>query len=313
MFKLISAVYLYALLPRAMENQDAGIFIVCGILLLIIAVIASLGNSFILYIVKRDPLKCFNKPTNIFNMSLTMVHLFVGALASPFAGVLNILRGQSFEISISSTVSKVEAVLVNFAVGAATLLLFAISIERSTAFILPHLNKKWLTLKRARNISLTATASCFVSNLLLFFPNSKTFFYFVYLHVFIFFPACGILASCAARLRNFKKQARVSVIDSGLPVARLFVHEARRRNSQLIYKLLVTVFSILLPVSMSLFLFYTVRIIEIRCEECLNRKWFWILSNVTLIFLFLISALNPLIMYTRISEYSRSIKHVFRK
>ena len=298
---------------HGMKNPNAGILTISGVIFLIIAVIASLGNSFILYVVKRDPLKCFNKPTNVFNISLTMAHLFAGVIVLPFVGVLNILRGQFPKTLIPSGVIKLEAMLVNFNIGVATLFLFAISTERCTAIILPRFNKKWLTLKRAKTISFTAAVSCFVFCLLLFLPISKNFFYIVYVHVFIFFPACGILASCAARLRNFKKQARVSVINSGLPVAQLFARETRRRNSQLIYKLLVTVLSILLPVLISLFLFYAVRIIEATCEDCSNRKWFIILSNVTLIFLFVSSAFNLLVFYSRIAEYSRSIRHIFRK
>ena len=298
---------------RGMENQSTEILVISGISFLTIAVIASMGNSFILYVVKRDPLKCFNKPTNVFNISLTMAHLLGGVIVIPLTGVLNIIRAQHPDALLPSAVLKLEAVLLNFNIGTATLLLFAISTERSTAVVVPRLNKKWLTVKRAKNISYIATASCFVWCLLLFLPNSKTFFYIVYLHVFILLPVCGILASCAVRLRSFKKQARVSVIDNGLPIAQLFARETRKRNSQLVYKLLVTVFSILLPLLIALSLFYTVKIIETTCEECLQRKWFSIFSNATLVFLFLSAALNPLVLYSRIPEYSRSIKHIFRK
>lgn len=303
----------FANLTREIENPNTDVFTISGAIFLIIAIFASLGNSFILYVVNRDPLKCFNKPTNVFNISLTMAHLFAGVIVLPFAGVLNILRGERPEIVIPPAVVKLEAFLVNFNVGAATLFLFAISTERSTAVIAPHFNKKWLTMKRAKTICYTAATSCFVFCLVLFLPGSKTFFYIVYLHAFIFLPACGILASCAARLRNFRKLARVSVINSGLPVAQLFARETRRRNSQLIYKLIVTVFTILLPVLIALFLFYALRLIEISCEGCLEKKWFIILSNVALIFLFLSSPFNPLVLYSRIVEYSRSIKHIFRK
>ena len=296
-----------------MENQDKEILVISGIIFLIIAVITSLGNTFILYIVKRDPLKCFNKPTNVFNISLTMAHLLAGAIVIPFIGVLNILRAQRPDASLPSAVLKLEAVLLNFNIGTATLLLFAISTERSSAVVVPRLNKKWLTVNRAKNICYIGTATCFLWCLLLFLPMPETFFYIVYLHVFIFLPVCGILISCAVRLRSFKKQARVSVIDNGLPIAQLFVRETRRRNSQLVYKLLVTVFSILLPVLIALLLFYTVRIIETTCEECSQRKWFSIFNNSTLVFLFLSSPINPLVLYSRIPEYSRSIKHIFRK
>lgn len=303
----------FADLLRGMENQNTEILVISGIIFLIIAVISSLGNSFILYIVKRDPLKCFNKPTNVFNISLTMAHLLGGVIVIPFTGVLNILRAQHPNASLPSAVLKLEAVLLNFNIGTATLFLFAISTERFTAVVVPRLNKKWLTMRRAKNISYIATVSCFVWCLFLFLPNSKTFFYIVYLHVFILLPVCGILTSCAVRLRSFKKQARVSVIDNGLPIAQLFVRERRRRNSQLVHKLLVTVFSILVPVLIALLLFYTVKIIETTCEECLQQKWFSIFSNASLVFLYLSSALNPLVLYSRIPEYSRSIKHIFRK
>lgn len=295
------------------ENTNGDIRTTFGIIFLVIGLVASAGNAFILYVVKRDPLKCFNRPTNIFNIALTAAHLFAGIIVLPFNGVLNVLRGQRPDKSIPPVVVDLEALLLNFVIGTATVFLFTISTERSTAVLYPHFNKKWLTLKRAKVVSITAAVTCFVFCALLFLPVSKIFFYMVYLHVFILLPACGILASCAARLRNFKKQARVSAINSGLPLAQMFVRETKKRNSQLVYKLLVTLFSILLPVLFSLFLFYAVKIIEITCDDdCLMERGFIILSNVALMLLFLSSALNPLVLISRIPEYSRSIKHILK-
>lgn len=285
-----------------------------GIIFLVIGLIAAAGNTFILYVVKRDPLKCFNKPTNVFNIALTMAHLFAGMVVLPFTGVLNILRGQrSTEKPLSSAVINLEAFLVNFIIATATVLLFTISTERCTAVLHPRFNTKWLTLKRAKVVSITAAVTCFLFCTLLFLPISKTSFYMVYLHIFILIPVCGILTSCAARLRNFKKQARVSAINSGLPIAQMFARETRKRNSQLVYKLLVTLFSILLPVLLSLFLFYAVKLVEITCDDgCLTKRWFVVLSNVVSMLLFLSSALNPHVLVLRIPEYSRSIRHILR-
>lgn len=285
-----------------------------GIIFLFIGVVASMGNTVILYVVKRDPLKCFNKPTNVFNIALTVAHLFVGMVVSPFTGVLSILRGHRPERPLPSAVVDLEAFTQDFIIGTATLFLFAISTERCTAVLHPHFNKKWLTVKRAKVVSISAVATCFVFCALLFLDISKTSFYMVYLHVFILLPVCGILVSCAARLRNFKRQARVSVINSGLPVAQMFASETRKRNSQLIYKLLVTLFSILLPVLLSLILFYAVKLVEVTCDgDCLTKRWFVVLNNTTFVWLFLSSVFHPVVILPRIAEYSRSIRHILRQ
>jgi len=296
-------------------DSTRGIHTTFGIIFLVIGFVASAGNTFILYVVKRDPLKCFNKPTNVFNIALTMAHLFAGMTVLPLTGVLNILRGQrSTEKSLSSAVVDLEEFLVNFIVATATVLLFTISTERCVAVLHPRLNTKWLTLKRAKVVSTTASVTCFLFCAIMFLPISKVSFYMVYLHIFILLPVCGILTSCAARLRNFKKQARVSAINSGLPIAQMFARETRKRSSQMVYKLLVTLFSILLPVLLSLFLFYAIRLVEITCDDagCVNERWFVVLSNVVLILLFLSAALNPHVLVLRIPEYSRSIRHILR-
>lgn len=296
-------------------DSTRGIHTTFGIIFLVIGFVASAGNTFILYVVKRDPLKCFNKPTNVFNIALTMAHLFAGMTVLPLTGVLNILRGQrSTEKSLSSAVVDLEEFLVNFIVATATVLLFTISTERCVAALHPRLNRKWLTLKRAKVVSTTASVTCFLFCAIMFLPISKASFYMVYLHIFILLPVCGILTSCAARLRNFKKQARVSAINSGLPIAQMFARETRKRSSQMVYKLLVTLFSILLPVLLSLFLFYAIRLVEITCNDagCVNERWFVVLSNVVLILLFLSAALNPHVLVLRIPEYSRSIRHILR-
>lgn len=298
----------------SLADTTRGIRTTFGIIFLVIGLVASAGNTFILYVVNRDPLKCFNKPTNVFNIALTVAHLFAGMIVLPFTGVLNILRGQrSSERSLSSAVIDLEVFLVNFIVATATILLFTISTERCVAVLHPRFNTKWLTLKRAKVVSTTVAVTCFLFCAVMFLPISKTSFYMVYLHIFILLPVCGILTSCAARLRNFKKQSRVSAINSGLPIAQLFARETRKRNSQLVYKLLVTLFSILLPVLLSLFLFYAMKLVELTCDDgCVNETWFVVLSNVVLVLLFLSAALNPHVLVLRIPEYSRSIKHILR-
>ena len=296
-------------------DSNRGIRTTFGIIFLVIGLVASAGNTFILYVVKRDPLKCFNKPTNVFNIALTLAHLFAGTVVLPFTGVLNILRGQrSTEKSLSSAVIHLEAFLVNFIIATATVFLFTISTERCVAVLHPRFNTKWLTLKRAKVVSTTEAVTCFLFCAVMFLPISKTSFYMVYLHIFILLPVCGILTSWAARLRNFKKQARVSAINSGLPIAHMFASATRKRNSQLVYKLLVTLFSILLPVLLSLFLFYAIRLVEITaCDDgCVKKTWFVVLSNVVLMLLFLSAALNPHVLVLRIPEYSRSIRHILR-
>lgn len=295
------------------NTNTEDVHITFGIIFLVIGLVASAGNSLILYVVKRDPLKCFNRPTNVFNIALTVAHLFAGMVVLPFNGILNVLRGQRPKESLPSVVIDLEAFLSNFVVGTATVLLFTISTERCTAVLHPRFNKKWLTLKRAKIVSITATVTCFIFCALLFLPVSKIYFYMVYVHVFILLPACGILVSCAARLRNFKKQSRVSALNSGLPIAQMFVSETRKRNSQLVYKLLVTLFSILLPILFSLFLFYAVKIIQVTCDDdCLRKRGFVVLNNVSLMLLFFSSAFNPLVLVKRIPEYSRSIKHILK-
>ena len=297
-----------------METNTAGILTGFGALMLFVAVVAAMGNGFILYIVKRDPLKCFNKPTNAFNISLIMVHFFGALIFIPFAGVLNILRERfSGDQSLPLAVFKLEALLVNFGIGSASLLFFLISTERAAAVMFPHFNKKWLTVTRAKNISVLTVSLCFLFCLFQFLPNFNAVFYFIFLHVFILLPAFGILVSCVVRLRHFKKQARVSVASSGpFHLAQLFAREARKRTSDWVDKL-STMLSVLFPVLTNLFLFYAVKIVEITCEDCTEKKWFMILSNFNLFFLFLLSAFNPVLLYLRVVEYSRSIKHILRR
>ncbi|XP_022782161.1 5-hydroxytryptamine receptor 2A-like [Stylophora pistillata] len=292
------------------ENSNKDVYTVFGVIFILIGLLASLGNTVVLYVVKRDPLKCLKKPTNVFNIALTVTHVFVGMIVSPFTGILNIFRGNNPENPLPSAVVNLEAFTQNIVIGTATLFLCAISTERCTAVLRPHFNKRWLTQQRAKFVSISAVASCLVFCSLLFLNISKTFFYMIYLHVFILLPVCGILISCTARLRNFKKQARVSVINSGLPVAQIFASETRKRNSQMVYKLLVTLFSILLPILSALFLFYAVKLVEITCDNCFTKRWFIVLNNMSLVSLFLSSVFNPVVILRRIAEYSRSIRHI---
>ena len=286
-----------------------------GVIFLVLALFASMGNGYILYVVQRDPLKCFNKPTNILNISIAATHLFAGVAVLPYLGILNILRRYQGQFHLHKAFSTVEEVLVNVTVGTATLFIFALSTERCTAVLFPHANKKWVTTNRVKTICSLAALTCCAFCVVLFTDVSKIVFYSVYLHVFILLPVCGICLSCVARLYTFKKQARVSVINSSLPMTQLFANETRKRHSQMTSKLLINIFTILLPISLSLLLFYAVKLLPFAFKEfnCSTRQWYTIMYSVTLILLFFTSALNPLVLIARIPEYARSVKHILRR
>ena len=107
-------------------NKENYLHAIFGIIYLLTSLIASTGNVFLLYIVNRDPLKLFNKPTNVLNIFSALNHFFSGLLVLPIIGINSILTSQG----IASEVAKLfENVLVSFVASNESVLFVILSLN----------------------------------------------------------------------------------------------------------------------------------------------------------------------------------------
>ena len=143
--------------------KEANLHLIFGIVYFLASLTASIGNGFMLYIARRDPLKLFNKPTNVLNVSIGLNHLIASLFVLPILGTNSVLQSQEI---VNGVAELFQDVMVHFVVTNASVLLLVLFLERYTAFVYPFLNRKNATIET--NLLLS---NCNLLFLLLYFVH----------------------------------------------------------------------------------------------------------------------------------------------
>ncbi|RMX58738.1 hypothetical protein pdam_00010815 [Pocillopora damicornis] len=118
--------------------KEANLHLIFGIVYFLASLTASIGNGFMLYIARRDPLKLFNKPTNVLNVSIGLNHLIASLFVLPILGTNSVLQSQEI---VNGVAELFQDVMVHFVVTNASVFLLVLFLERYTAFVYPFLNR----------------------------------------------------------------------------------------------------------------------------------------------------------------------------
>lgn len=268
---------------------------------------ASVGNGLMLYIAKRDPLKLFNKPTNILNVSIGLNHLFAGLIVLPILGVNSILRSQG----ILNEVAKLfQDVMVHFVVCNASLLLVVLFFERYTAFVYPVLNRQHATIRRVKRLCTSVTATSLFFSCILFTGVAKNVFYFVTLSVFILIPCLVILIILAFSFYLLKRRARVAADNANELHIRVLNPNKTKRNSQL-YRYLVAATKGTISTVLPLVFYCVVKILGYSKTEFSTTSCYDLLGHLSFAALFVAAVGNPVVVFLKIPVYKRTARHIW--
>lgn len=297
---------LTAMATGACFNKEYYLHVIFGIIYLLTSLISSVGNGFMLYIVKRDPLKLFNKPTNAVNISIAINHLLAGLIVLPLIGINSILKSQG----MSNDVAKLfQDVLVNYVVSNGSALLLILFLERYTAFVFPLLNRQHVTIKRVKRISTSVTITCLLFSCILFTGVPQNVFYFVFIPLFILLPCLVMMFVLVAGLCGLKRRAEVA---PGNKTEQSIHHNRKRRNLQL-YKYIVAATRGTVLTVLPLVFYCVVKFLGFNEVEVLRISCYDLLEHLSFIILFVSSAVNPIIVFWKIPVYSRSARHIWQR
>lgn len=283
-----------------------------GSIYLFLSLVGLIEHGFLLYLVKRDPLRQFNKPTNVINIATGLNYLFSSIIWLPFIGITSILKSQHIIEEPSYVITLFEDFFVSFFASNGTMLSLALFIERATAFVFPLLNRQRVTITRAKRICAVISGTCFLFCCILFTGIPKSVFYFVFLPLFILLPSLGLLVLPAAGYCALKCQARkVSTVkrNERLSCPANDKKENARVNFQAYRYLLestkMTVFVILNLVNYSVLKFVESSDVEVSC--------FTLFKHLSYFLLFLPVTFLPIVLVRKIPAFSRSAKHILRR
>ena len=250
-------------------------------------------------------------------MAIVTNHLFSALIVLPFLGINSILKGLSILQEPSHMVNYFEDVFVSVFVSNATMLALAMFIERSTAFVIPVLNRKYVTITRAKRICTSITGTCLLCSCILFTGIPQKVFYFVFLPLFILLPSLGFLILPVVGFYGLKRQARkVAVAKERNEIQCLSCpshnkKEKARRNSQM-YRYLFETTRMTITAIATLLFYCVVKFLEYSDVEYTRTSCF-VLEHLSFVLLFLPVVVLPVITFTKIPVYWRSARHLWRR
>ena len=287
------------------RNFEKELCLGSGTAFLILLFLISVPNSFVLFVLLKNPLRCSIRGFSVFLAFICATDLFVGLVVSTGEALTRFLcalgdRGLPQE-------GDVMRVLGYIGVNSSILLVTAMSIDRFIAVVFPHTYRQNLKPKTVVvvNVCIVIFSSIFASIQL--FDISLHFYLAIDLHLHTTFPLCTTSMAYLGIFFFLKRESRIVLQkQTTVPMVSSQTDSRQEREDNLERKIFTTSFLIVLFLILSLIPYFVMTMIEIRCKSCSGQNWFLALKESSIVFLHLNSVFNPFLSSFRINELKRS-------
>ena len=276
-----------------------------GIAHLILLIIISLPNGFVLFVLLKNPLRFPRRSFTVFLTFICATDLFVGLVVCSGEALMRFFcafggRGPPQE-------GDVPRVLSYIGINSSILLVTAMSIDRFIAVVFPHTYRQKSKPKTVVvvNLCIVIFSSIFASIQLS--DISLHLYLTIDLHLHTTVPLCMTSTAYLGIFFFLKKQSRIVRQNQvTLPLDSSINERRQEREGKMERKFATTSFLILLFLILSLIPYFTITTVKIHCGNCSGQHWFLALKESCFVFLFLNSLINPFLASFRISELKRS-------
>ena len=281
-----------------------------GVPFLFLLLLVTIPNGFILFVLYRNPLHCFRKPFSVFLFFIAAVNFFNGIVVC--SGETLVRFHCAFEDGRIPQEGDIVMVLEYIGINSSILLMTAMSIDRFIAIIYPHFYLSKITPRKlfVCNTIICGFSSIFAS--LQLTGISMINYRLTDIHLHTTFPLTTTFSAYLAIYLFLKKRSREDLQRQKIILAaNMTLHSTRRlRIAQMERKFAMTSFLILLSLILSLIPYFIASVLEYKYHEYRKQTCFFAFKEVSLLFLFLNSAVNPFLSMLRIDELRQSLKIV---
>ena len=291
---------------RVMESYfEKQVCLGSGIAFLILMFMISVPNSFVLFVLLKNPLRCHRRSFSVFLAFICATDLFVGLVVSSGKALARFLCALGDRALPQE--GHVVQVLSYIGLNSSILLVTAMSIDRFIAVVFPHRYRRRSKPKTVVvvNLCIVIFSSIFASIQLS--DISLHLYLTIDLHLHTTFPLCTTSMAHLAIFFFLKKQSRIVRQEhTTVPMSSSLNERRQEREDKMERKFATTSFLILLFLILSLIPYFTITIVEIHCESCSEQKLFLALKESCVVFLYLNSFVNPFLTSFRINELKKS-------
>lgn len=293
------------------QDFKSRIFIINGAILLLFAVLISISNGLLLFVIYKDPLKTFRNATAVLIISLGVSDFLTGCVTAVDVGISHILEG----LAIQKVMLQAK-IISQVTVRASVYILIMFAVERFIAVAFPYVYRTSVTIRK----TIVGCALCWVlaivtSCLELVVHQDLydvVFFYIIFVLslVTMCFTYCAtycLVKTSAERLHRQCGGSGCKYRERGSVRKEKMSKQSVEQQKQL----MKTASLIILVFVLSLVPFWSFTAIRRYCKGCAEQGWFIAGYRFSIPILYSNSALNPLLYAWRMRPYRRSFEALF--
>ena len=282
-----------------------------GISFMFLSLLIIVPNGIALYVLYRNPLRCFRKAFSVFLAFIYGVDFFIGTVVC--IGETTIRYLCSFGDHSLPQEGDILRIIGYAAINSSILLVTAMSVDRFIAVVFPHFYRRKNSPSKLVYFNTAVIIFSMIFAFLQLHPGISVEVYRnidQYLHAV--FPLSTSTLCYLGMFFVLRKQSfrigfqRQTALSSNLTLQNM----RRVKRAQMERRFATTSFFILACLLLSLTPYFVAIIIAAHCASCGEQNWFFVLVEASVAFLFLNSAANPFLTTFRIHELKKSVKIV---
>ena len=295
------------------QDFKSRIFIITGAILLLFAVLITISNGLLLFVIYKDPLKTFRNATAVLVVSLAVADFLTGCVTAVDVGISHILEG----LDIQKVLLQAK-IISQITVRGSVYILTMFAVERFVAVAFPYTYRASITVRKIG----IGCAFCWVLAIVtscLELAVDRDLYDVIFFYITFVLPLATMSFTYCATCYLMKIQAeRMYRQREGSGNKRQERGSTRKekmskQSAEMQKQLMKTASLIIIVFSLSLVPFWSFTAVRRYCKDCSEQKWFIAGYRFSLPILYSNSALNPLLYAWRMRPYRRSFQTLFGK
>lgn len=280
-----------------------------GCFSLVLSATIFLANIVLIASTARNPPR-LDKVIDKIHNAFFYINVLAGLLFLPYFGIAEILHGLQITTEPAPFASYLSVMHVFFAQSNLNVACL-VTVERSSAFMLPHFHRRIMTRTKVLITLILTESFALLVACLQFTGINEALFFTIYIHAFISAPMLIIVVVVCVTYCNIKNKNKIVSGEIPQSVEQIQLHRKRTKRSARKYLIVVSLFMV--PMSLCILPWYIVKVIQSTRHESLTTDVELAIQRFSMSLLFLPDFLGPITIALRFEEYSISVKRFFRR
>ena len=295
------------------QDFKSHIFIITGAILLLFAVLITISNGLLLFVIYKDPLRTFRNATAVLVFSLGVADFLTGCVTAVDVGISHILEG----FAIQKVLLQAK-IISQITVRGGVYILTMFAVERFIAVAFPYTYRVSITVRKTA----IGCAFCWVLAIMtscLELAVDRDLYDVIFFYITFILPLVTICFTYCATCCLMKMKAERVYQHRGGSENK---HQERgptrkekisKQSAEMQKQLMKTACLIIIVFALSLVPFWSFTAVRRFCKGCTEQKWFIAGYRFSIPIIYSNSALNPLLYAWRMRPYRRSFQALFGK